>query len=74
MNADIQRLSDRFIGRRVFITGRHPHKGKIGTVDRLEFAAMLRKWGFVVNLDDGQSAFVFSPDEWKIIGGDLLPS
>lgn len=59
---------ERFIGKRVLITKPgHPHAHKTGTVDRMEVANALGKWGFVVNYDDGLSGFVFHGSEWRVL-------
>jgi hypothetical protein len=65
---ELKPVADRLIGKRVLIVKRdHPHANKAGTVDRLEFANALGRWGFVVNYDDGLSGFVFHGSEWKVL-------
>jgi hypothetical protein len=64
---EIQGLAARFVGQRVLARGDHPHAGKSGTVDRVEFVSVLGKWGFVVNFDDGLDGFVFSGEEWTVL-------
>lgn len=64
---EIRALSARFVGRRVLIRGDHPHAGKSGTVDRIEFVGVVSKWGFVVKFDDGEDGFVFNGKHWRII-------
>lgn len=63
----VARTAKQFIGKRVLIVGDHPHANKTGTVDRIEWIWTLEKWGFVVNLDDGQSCFVFNGREWRVL-------
>lgn len=53
--------------KRVLLKGDHPHAGKCGVVRSTEFAHAIRKWGFIVDLDDGDSCFVFHPKEWSIL-------
>ena len=55
------------IGRRVEITnGSHPWFGEIGTVKELKNTA-LGKAGFVVELENGTSCFVWSANDlWKL--------
>lgn len=60
---EVQKMAAPWLGRRVLIRGDHPHAGKAGTVDRIELARAIRKWGFVVNLDDGLDCFVFLGSE-----------
>jgi hypothetical protein len=65
---EVENLAKQFIGRKVLIVGDHPHADKTGTVDRVECARAIGKWGFVVELEDGQSCFVFSGKEWRVLG------
>jgi hypothetical protein len=64
---NVRDVAQRFLGRRVLIRGDHPHAGKVGAVERVEMARALSKWGFVVQLDDGDGCFVFRGEHWQVI-------
>jgi hypothetical protein len=64
---NVREVAERFLGCRVLIRGDHPHAGEVGTVARVEMARATRKWGFVVELDDGGGCFVFKGEHWQVI-------
>jgi hypothetical protein len=65
---ELKSLERQFVGKRVLIVKPgHPHLHSVGTVDRLEKAGVLGKWGFVVNYDNGLSGFVFHGSEWRVL-------
>jgi hypothetical protein len=51
---------------RVTLQRPHPHHGKSGTVASVEYVEAIGRWGFVINLDDGDSCFVFEAKHWQI--------
>lgn len=53
-------------GRRVTLTGDHPHATASGTIARVEYAQALGRWGFVVDLESGEACFVFTPQHWRV--------
>ena len=59
-----------FNGKRVLIIGKHPWAGKTGVITGAE-QTCTGKWGLVVELDNGQSCFVFKPENMRIIGGEV---
>lgn len=64
-----QELADRFVRKKVLLTGDHPHADRVGVVTSLE-----RTWagyGFKVDFVDssGDGCFVFDPKHWKVLEG-----
>lgn len=65
---ELKPLEKQYVGRRVLIVKKdHPHFQSVGTVDRIEKAHALGKWGFVVNYDNGLSGFIFHGSEWRVL-------
>ena len=54
------------IGRRVKISGKHPWSGERGIVKALQ-DTNIGKVGYLVELDNGTSCFVFSITQLKIL-------
>lgn len=64
----LQPLAKQYVGKRVLIVKKgHPHFQSVGTVDRMECAHALGKWGFVVEYDNGLSGFIFDGSEWRLL-------
>lgn len=51
-----------YVGKRVLLLGKHPHKGNVGVAVRTERTSS-GDVGLIVNLDRGVSCFVFEPRE-----------
>lgn len=65
---ELRPLERQYVGRRVLIVKKgHPHYQSVGTVDRIEQAGAVGKWGFVVNYDNGLSGFIFDGSEWRVL-------
>lgn len=61
----LETMNKRFVGKRVLIVGDHPHVDRIGTVDRAEKTPV--GWGYVVKFAQGDSCFVYSGKNWRIL-------
>jgi hypothetical protein len=61
----LETMNRRFVGKKVLIIGDHPHVDRIGVVDRAEKTHV--GWGYVVNFPQGDSCFVFSGKNWRLL-------
>lgn len=50
-------------GKRIKITGNHPHSGEFGKVEGFE--KTLVGWGMKIRLDNGEVCFVFNSNDLK---------
>jgi hypothetical protein len=62
-------MFENLIGKRVSITGSHPWAGESGVVESVQTTAF-GKTGMVVNLDSGNSCFVFYGHHIKQLKGE----
>jgi hypothetical protein len=61
----LETMNRRFVGKKVLIIGDHPHVDRVGVVDRAEKTHA--GWGYVVNFPQGDSCFVFSGKNWRLL-------
>jgi len=62
---ELEIMNRRFVGKKVLIIGDHPHVDRIGIVDRAVKTHV--GWGYVVNFPQGDSCFVFSGKNWRLL-------
>jgi hypothetical protein len=59
-------MKDDLIGKRVYLLEPHPWSGEIGTVQELKTTG-IGQTGYVVELDNGTSCFVFNRMQMQIL-------